>query len=128
MTTKEHSIQHIRLAEGARILSAIIVAVGSSACAPPSQTTHQTVDYYRANREVREAKVAECANDPGSLGNTPDCINALQAAQLESIGSLQDLPPMGLVSEEEQAGSSDESERSSDSPGRTEKNQGRQDR
>jgi hypothetical protein len=84
----------------------MIVTIAAAACAPAPEPTHQTVEYYRANREAREAKVAECANDPGELGKTPDCINAMQAAQLESIGSLRDLPPMGLVPDKKQGSSS----------------------
>lgn len=80
----------------------MIVTIAAAACAPAPEPTHQTVEHYRANREAREAKVAECANDPGGLRNTPDCINAKQAAAIEDIGSLQDLPPMGLLKDGEE--------------------------
>lgn len=69
--------------------------ISSAGCAP-SPDQHQTVEFYRANAEARQAKVAECANDPGALDKTPDCVNARQAAALEDVGSLRDLPPMGL--------------------------------
>jgi hypothetical protein len=85
----------------------MIVTIAAAACAPaPEPTpTHQTVEYYRENREAREAKVAECANDPGSLGKTPDCINAKQAAAIEGLGSLRDMKPLRSSKEQGNAGS-----------------------
>lgn len=41
--------------------------------------------------------VGRCENDPGTLGKTPACVNAMAAAAQVGIGSLRDLPPMGLV-------------------------------
>lgn len=100
MTTKQQSIRRIRSsALGVRWCLGVVITIGSAACAPSPEPTHQTVDYYRANREARETKVAECANDPGALGKTPDCINAKQAAQIEGLGSLRDLKPLGLSKE-----------------------------
>lgn len=91
-----------RGARGGRLYLGIVVTISAAACAPSPDPTHQTVEYYQANPEAREAKVAECANDPGALGKTPDCVNARQAAAIEGIGSLRDLPPMGLLEREEQ--------------------------
>lgn len=54
--------------------------------------------------------LAECANDPGTLRNTPDCVNARQAGSLESIGSLRDLPPLQLSTERGEAGESRQKE------------------
>jgi hypothetical protein len=100
-------IQRIRRgALSARACLGIVVTVGAAACAPSPNPTHQTVDYYRANRDAREAKLAECANDPGTLRNTPDCVNARQAGNLESIGSLRDLPPLQLSTDRNSPGSS----------------------
>jgi hypothetical protein len=99
-----------RGAFGARICLGIVVTVGFAACAPPPNPTHETVDYYRANRDAREAKLAECANDPGTLRNTPDCINARQAGSLESIGSLRDLPPLQLSTDRNESGGSPQKE------------------
>ena len=106
MTTKQKLVHRIRRgARGVRWCLGIVVTIGSAACAPSPDPAHQTVDYYVANREAREARVAECANDPGALGQTPDCINARKAAALESIGSLRDLPPMQLPAPPKQSGS-----------------------
>lgn len=119
MTTNQQSIRRIRHgARGVRWCLGIVVTISAAACAPSPSPTHQTVEYYRANREAREARVAECANDPGALGRTPDCINAKQAAQIEDIGNLRDLPPMGLLKDAEegsdQADSSNGSSRRQD--------------
>lgn len=114
MTNKQQLIRRIRHgARGTRWCLGIVVTIGIAACAPSPEPPHQTVEYYQANREAREARVAECANDPGGLGKTPDCINAKKAAAIEDIGSLRDLPPMGLLKEAEEG--SDRTDSSSDS-------------
>ena len=61
----------------------------------PDQAGH-TVEYYRAHVSEREATVAQCANDPGSRRDSAACVNAREAARLEDVGSLKNLPPMGL--------------------------------
>lgn len=105
MSFKHDSVQRIRHgARGVRWCLGIVVTIGSAACAPSPDPTHQTVHYYAKNVEAREARLAECANDPGALGQTPDCINARQAARLD-VKSLRDLPPMGLLSDAEKNGS-----------------------
>lgn len=103
MTINELSIR--RMARGAcdtRSYLVVGAALAAVACSsPPVPPSHQTVEFYRTNKEARQAKVAECANDPGALGKTPDCINAKQAAAIEDIGNLRDLPPMGLAEHED---------------------------
>lgn len=96
MRNKEYGIYRLR--HGARCgrwCLGIIVTVGSAACAPSPEPTHQTVDYYRTNPDARAAMLAECENDPGALGQKPDCINARQAARLD-VKSLRDLAPLDL--------------------------------
>jgi len=66
------------------------------ACAPAPDRGHFTVEYYRAHADERNGMIAQCANDPGTQGRDPDCINAREAARIEGVGSLQRLPPMGL--------------------------------
>lgn len=96
MNTNQQSIRSSRRgAQGVRWCLGIVVTIGAVACAPSPEPTHQTVEYYRANRDARDAKLAECANDPGALGQTPDCINARQAARLD-VKSLRDLAPLDL--------------------------------
>lgn len=97
MTINELSIW--RMARGACDACSYLVvgaALATAACSsPPEPPTHQTVEFYRTNKEARQAKVAECANDPGALGKTPDCVNAKQAAAVEGLGSFRDMKPLG---------------------------------
>lgn len=97
MTIKQLSISRLtRWASGTRWYLAISGTLAVVACSsPPEPPTHQTVEFYRANKEARQAKLAECENDPGALGNTPDCINAKQAAKRD-MKTLRDLPPLNL--------------------------------
>ena len=60
------------------------------------QETAPTVEYFRAHEDERKAQLARCASDPGSLAESPGCVNAQQAADLERRDSLRDLPSMGL--------------------------------
>ena len=61
----------------------------------PSETT-LTVEHYRTHPQEREAKLRECANNPGELALTPNCVNAQQAGHIEGIGSQRELPPLDL--------------------------------
>lgn len=67
---------------------ALILAFGvTTAIAAQSGTdAPKTVDWYMApeNKAALEEKLKECRNNPGQLGNTPDCINA-QAADLKKF-------------------------------------------
>lgn len=73
---------------------ALIVAV--SACTPPPERARHTIEDYRGDAKLRHEQLALCKNDPGTLGDTPDCINAKQAARLEDTRSLRELPPVRL--------------------------------
>lgn len=86
-------------AQRVRTCLGIVVTVGAAvSCAPaPEQAT--TVTYYREHADERDAQIKKCADDPGSRGNQPDCVNAREAARLEGIGSQRDLPPMDLPAE-----------------------------
>lgn len=72
------------------------VLLGAAACSPAPTASSLTVDYYRAHSAERDAELALCGNDPGSLGLTPACVNAREAARIQGVGSLRALPPMGL--------------------------------
>ena len=76
-----------------RVLIFIAVMVVTCACSPAPEVARHTVDEYRADEAMRDAMLARCANDPGTLGETPDCLNAKQAERLESHRSLRDIPP-----------------------------------
>jgi hypothetical protein len=68
-------------------------------CAPALEPARYTVAEYRADAALRREIVAQCANDPGTYGGTPDCVNALQAERMESRGRLREQPPIGLDAE-----------------------------
>ena len=55
----------------------------------PDNEPVRNVDWYCENVTECEAKIKECANDPGQLADSPSCINALQAERIESVGSLR---------------------------------------
>jgi hypothetical protein len=76
----------------------IVVTVTSAACTPSPKAPHRTVNYYRDHDAERTEMLAACANDPGALAKTPDCVNARVAGSEADIGSLRELPPMGLSS------------------------------
>ena len=54
----------------------------------------RTVSYFQAHATEREAVFKRCADDPGTLGRSAECVNAERAEELEGIGSFRHLPPM----------------------------------
>jgi len=65
-------------------------------CARESSSAAHTVADYRANGVLRKEAFARCANDPGTLGETPDCVNVREAQRLEDLGSIRNTPPIKL--------------------------------
>lgn len=90
----------------------IFAAIGSGCTqeAAPPKATH-TVDEYLAKPKVMEAKLRECANNPGELRNTPDCINVKAAAQQNGIGSRKKMEPLKFPSAEDMNASNGAEER-----------------
>ena len=78
------------------IVVATIATVGIVCCTREQPTAQHTVAEYRSNPDLRRAQFARCTNDPGTLGKTPDCVNAREAQRLEDMSSVRDLPPVGL--------------------------------
>ena len=76
----------------------------ASACTRSTEDPGRTVEYYRAHAAERQAMVRACADDPARTQQRADCINARAAEAKESIGSLQDLPPMGLTPHDKKTG------------------------
>jgi hypothetical protein len=76
-------------------LGIVVTSCTVVACAPVPDRVHD-VAYYRQHADDRQRQLQECANDPGTRGNDPDCVNAREAERMEGIGSLRDLPPMDL--------------------------------
>lgn len=83
-----HPIPMISMIAGCAVLAA---------CSRAPVTAAHTVDWYLSHTPDRASIVERCGNDPGTLGKTPDCVNAFAAAQRADIGSLRKLPPMGLM-------------------------------
>ena len=78
-------------------LLAIAVALSVVCCTREPQSSQHTVAEYRSNPDLRREQFARCANDPGTLGKTPDCTNAREAQRLEDMRSVRDLPPVRLL-------------------------------
>ncbi|HVY34461.1 MAG TPA: EexN family lipoprotein [Caulobacteraceae bacterium] len=59
----------------------LLLAVGGlallAACTP-AEPTHD-VAYFKAHADERTAQLGRCRNDPGGLGQTPNCVNANRA-------------------------------------------------
>lgn len=87
-------------AQCVRIGLGIVVTVSAAVSCAPVPDPANTVSYYREHAEERDAALKKCADDPGSLGQQPDCVNAREAARLEGIGSQRELPPLNLPTEE----------------------------
>jgi hypothetical protein len=75
----------------------VVTLWAAAACAPVPET--RTVSYYRENPDALKAQLYACQEDPGTLHDTPNCINAREALRQEGRGSLRDLPAMGLPTE-----------------------------
>lgn len=86
-------------AQRVRTCLGIVVTVGAAVSCAPAPDRANTVTYYREHAEERDAILKRCADDPGALRDQPDCVNALQAARLEGIGSQRELPPLKLPAE-----------------------------
>jgi hypothetical protein len=72
------------------------VSLTMTCCTRETPVAQHTVAEYRANAALRREAFARCMNDPGSLGETPDCINAKEASRLEDIGSVRDTTTIHL--------------------------------
>lgn len=73
----------------------VLASVGIAACTRDANVARHTVEEYRANTALRREVFAQCLNDPGTLGQSADCVNAREAERLESRGSLRDQPALG---------------------------------
>jgi hypothetical protein len=76
--------------------AAALTLLTLASCTREADVARHTVQDYRADKPLRQEMFKRCTNDPGTLGKTPDCINALEAERLESYGSLRNSPPLGL--------------------------------
>ena len=90
-------------AQRARSCLGIVVTVSAAVSCAPAPDRANSVAYYREHAEERETQLKKCTDDPGSLRNQPDCVNAREAARLEGIGSQRELPPLDLPAERKPA-------------------------
>lgn len=92
-TRSLHSVAQIAIA-------AALVAAVSGCCQGTQQPkAAHTVDQYLAKPDLMEAKLRECANNPGELRDNPDCINVnaatvKAAAQKYGTGSMKPMGPL----------------------------------
>jgi hypothetical protein len=84
-------------ARSVRLCLEIVVTLSAvTACAPAPKQAQHAVDHYRSHPGERREVLERCTNDPGDEERTPNCVNARAAENIEGIGSLKSLPPMGL--------------------------------
>lgn len=75
-------------------LWAVVAILTLAGCAPAPKP--HSVAAFRANSTLRAQTLARCANNPGELRNTPDCVNATEAERLEGLGNLRTLRPLAV--------------------------------
>jgi len=73
-----------------------VVTLAIASCSRQPESASHTVADYRGNPDLRREQLARCTNDPGTLGQTPDCINAREAGRLEENYSIRGVPPVQL--------------------------------
>lgn len=85
------------MSRGMLVLFLLTMLAGTAvSCTPSPPVARHTVSKYRADASLRREVFAECLNDPGGIGQTPDCVNAREAERLEGRSSLRDQAPVGL--------------------------------
>lgn len=69
-----------------RLLVIMALATVTAFAGCKSEETH-SVEWYRAseNKAAFEVKLAECKSNPGELKDTPNCINAFKAFELNFL-------------------------------------------
>jgi len=77
-------------------LGIVVTAISAAGCAPAPDRAQHTVEDYTKDRALRQEMLTRCLNDPGTLGKSPDCMNAGSAERAAGVGSLRDLPPLQL--------------------------------
>jgi hypothetical protein len=79
-----------------RCLGLVVTFTSAVSCTPAPNPAAHTVEDYRRDAPLRTQEFLRCANDPGSIGSSPDCVNAREAQRLEGVGSLRSLTPLAL--------------------------------
>ena len=90
----------MRFRPGAQVgrfcLGLVVTILSTASCAPVPDRARHTVEEYAKDAALRHSQMALCANDPGTIANSPDCINAREAERQAGVGSLRTLPPLKL--------------------------------
>ncbi|WP_229636044.1 EexN family lipoprotein [Vibrio parahaemolyticus] len=70
-----------------------VVAFSLTGCFESEKTTGpvQTVEWFKSHNDERKETLKTCANNPGELSETPNCVNALEAENQLSSGSLKNV-------------------------------------
>jgi len=68
----------------AMLVSGMIALTG---CTKEALEPVNTVEWYKAHEAEREAMLTKCLNNPGQLAETPNCVNAKEAASRLFLGS-----------------------------------------
>jgi hypothetical protein len=79
-----------------RSLGFVVTALSAAGCAPVPDRASHTIEDYREDAQLRREELARCTGDPGSLGNSADCVNAREAERSLGVGNLRQLPPLRL--------------------------------
>jgi hypothetical protein len=90
----------MRFRPGAQVwrlrLGLVVTILSTVSCAPAPDRAAHTVEEYGQDAQLRQSEMTRCANDPGTLKDSPDCINAREAERRSGMGSLRTLPPLKL--------------------------------
>ena len=90
----------MRFRPGAQVwrlrLGLVVTILSTVSCAPAPDRASHTVEEYDQDPSLRASEMRWCANDPGTLRTSPDCINAREAERRAGVGSLRTLPPLKL--------------------------------
>ena len=88
----------MRFRPGARssgvCLGIVVTAISAAGCAPAPDRARHTVEEYRHDPKLRRQELAHCANDPGTLKSSADCVNVREAEEIESVGTFRERPPL----------------------------------
>jgi len=68
----------------AMLIGGMIALTG---CTKEALEPINTVEWYKAHDAERDAMLTKCLNNPGQLAETPNCVNAKEAASRLFLGS-----------------------------------------
>lgn len=69
------------------VIAVVLSAIGLVGC---KEKSTKDVRYWYEHNEERMKLLAECRNNPGERGITPNCINAREAQKKRSLGLVPD--------------------------------------